>query len=232
VAAVRAATDLGGLGAPIYIDHTVTLEVSSYIAHPYWPETEDLVNILKKSGYNRARSDAGRESALREYLKVIGMSAEEFEDLKARAARQWHRSDDGTIIIPRHQFSGALVETLLRMPSRQRPFADAGTLRSLVQISDLRTDRTEADATWRRFVRPTKDGKPLSNQRSERSNEVINAFTATGVLSFDPSEIDSDADKARQKLDDMLAYCGKYIGLGASRKMGHGRFTVATLAAA
>lgn len=212
----------------MFVDYTVTLEVESYIAHPYWEETERVVNIMKKSGLTRAKSDQAREKALRDYLSSIGMTAEEYERLSAKAALEWHFDDQGRIIIPRHQMSGCLVQTLVSMSSSHRPFKDGGVLRSLCQISDFVTPRTKADDTWVRFVRPTKDGKPLSNQRSERRNQVIRKFTATGTLSFDPAEIATDAQEAEDKVRRMLEYGGHYVGLGASRKMGHGRFKVLT----
>lgn len=199
----------------------VVLAVKSYIAHPYWAEREELVNIQKSSGLNRVRSDDRREKVLRDYIEKIGMSMADYEALQRLAAREWYRVDgeDSEIMIPRHQLSGTLVQATKTAPSGARFKQDE--LRSLVQISDFLTGKKEADSVFRRFVLP-KDGKgnPLSNQRALRCNEVIENFDAKGTVSFDENDVKQKA------VFELLRYAGKYIGVGASRKMGYGRFAV------
>ena len=38
----------------------LTIYIESYIAHPYLPEREKVINIVKESGMARARSTANR----------------------------------------------------------------------------------------------------------------------------------------------------------------------------
>ena len=54
-----------------------------YVAHPYWPEMYEVIEITKKSGMNRAKSDANRRKALEEYLRANGMTLAGFEALIA-----------------------------------------------------------------------------------------------------------------------------------------------------
>ena len=198
----------------------VRLHFNSYIAHPYWAEREELVNIAKQSGLNRVRSEDKRDQALRRYLEKQGMSMEDYQLLEKLAARQWYKladANDGEIIIPRHQFSGALVEACKSAPAGARFNADQ--LRSLLDIRDFRTGKFGCDRLFSRFVLP-KDGKgnPLSNQRARRVNEVIDDFIAEGTIHFDTDDVKQKSVVA------LLNYAGKYIGVGASRKMGYGRF--------
>jgi hypothetical protein len=198
------------------------LHFRSYIAHPYWPERESVVNILKASGYNRVRSEDKRESTLMRYLEKLGMTMDQYQAMVVKANEQWYRlgnNGTGKIIVPRHHFSGALVQACKSAPAGARFNEDQ--LRSLLDIRDFITDKTERDRVFSRFVLP-KDGKgnALSNQRTLRENDVIEDFDATGEINFDENDVKLDAVLS------LLDYTGKYVGCGASRKMGYGRFTV------
>ena len=39
-----------------FVEHKVRVHLDTYIAHPYWPEREKLINIQKESGLSRART--------------------------------------------------------------------------------------------------------------------------------------------------------------------------------
>lgn len=199
-------------------DFTVVLAVESYIANPYWPEIDRYINILKQSGFSRCRSEDKRNNVLRRYLEQQGMTMEQFETLKRQSQRQWYTDSSGRIIIPRHQLSACLVNSCQSAPAGSRVPMDQ--LRSLLQLSDFLTPKNGPDRLFERYVRPQANGKALSNQRSLRSNEVIDGFDATGVISFDPDEVKPDTARG------LLAYAGKYVGMGAARKMGYGRFAV------
>lgn len=195
----------------------VKLHFKNYIAHPYWPETEQLVSIQKQSGMNRARSEENRESALRRYLEKIGMSYSSYQKLELDAKRPWYYDKEGHIYVPRHHLTGALVQGAKSAPSGAK--FNQEQLRCLLQVSDFQTDRTKADEVFERYILPTgPNGVPISNQRRFASNEVIKDFVATGRIDFDPSDV-----KEKSVLD-LLTYVGKYVGVGASRKMGYGRF--------
>jgi hypothetical protein len=64
------------------------IELRSYIADPYWPERERLVNIQKESGMSRARSAANRRKALEEYLRSEGMTLKDYDELEVTRARR------------------------------------------------------------------------------------------------------------------------------------------------
>ena len=203
----------------IYRDVDVTLKLDRYIAHPNWPETETVVNVLKKSGATRARSEDAATEKLHSYLARIGMTREEYEAAVILSKREWHRTADGFIFIPRHSLSGCLRE------AAQRPPAGAKIAREsvswLARIGDFVTDRKDASGVWERFAQPKdpKSGKPLSNQRSLRRNEYIEGATATGVIQLH-NEVKVET------LAMLLKHAGSMIGVGASRVMGYGRFLV------
>lgn len=184
-----------------------------------WTEREQVVNILKQSGYNRVRSEDKREQTLRRYLEKIGMDMSDYQALVKKADEQFYRNKEGVIVIPRHQFSGCLVQACKSAPAGAR--FDEDQLRSLLDIRDFVTGKTDKDRTFERFVLP-KDGKgnPLSNQRALRCNDVIDDFDAEGEINFDTNDVKLKA------ILDLLSYAGKYIGVGASRKMGYGRFVI------
>ena len=202
------------------MEYKLIFDKPGYIAHPYWPEREQVVNIQKQSGMNRARSEDKRDAALRRYLEKMGMSMKDYQKLEQEASNEWYRDDADNIIIPRHHLSGCLVQACKTSPAGTRFSQDQ--LRSLLQISDFVTDRKTADGVFKRFVLPT-DGKgnPISNQRRLTKNEFIGGFQAVGTIDFDKSDV---SEKAVREL---LQYAGKYVGVGASRKMGYGRFKVA-----
>ena len=198
-----------------------------YIADPYWPELEELINIQKGSGMNRARSEEKREAALQTYLKRIGMSPEDYADLEALAYRPWYRkhlSDDPAdeILITSHQFYGCLIEAAKSCPASIRP-CDPDNLRHCLTIGDMPTGKFAADGIFKRLVQPKSGtGQPLSNQRALRQNPFISDFEAQGSLRF----FEDDMREGGRYVEDFLAYAGQRVGVGASRKMGWGRFEV------
>lgn len=200
-------------------DYTVTLHVLKYIADPYVEANEAVVDIQKKSGFNRARSQDRREKALLGYLETINLTVEDYHALEAEAAEQWYRNGDGKIIIPRHQLAGCLVAACPGAPAGAR--MDDKSFRSLVQIGDFTTTKDARDGVFSRMALP-KDGrgKALSNQRTRRKNDYIEDFDATGIMG-----VDLDAVKPEQ-LRALLTYAGKYTKVGACRVMGYGQFEV------
>jgi hypothetical protein len=198
-----------------------------YIADPYWPEREELINIQKASGINRARSEAKREEALTAYLQKIGMAREQYVELQTKAERPWYRqglSDDGLIIIPSHQLYGCLIEACKAAPAALRP-CEATNIRSLLRVSDFVTPKQRSDGIYRRLVMPKSGtGQPLSNQRALRMNPYIEHFEATGTLAYFPDDLRDQGES----LQDFLHYAGQRVGVGAARKMACGRFAIKT----
>ena len=199
-----------------------------YIAHPYWPEREEVINIQKISGMNRVRNEEKRQNALATYLKKMGWDEEMYAELVAKAERAWYRldNDDETscIIIPSHQMYGCLISAADLCPATLRP-CPMENLRHCITLSDFVTEKTQEDGVYKRLVMPKSgQGASLSNQRSLRSNPVIIDFTAKGTIEFWTEDVRDNGDFMEEFLD----YAGSRIGVGAARKMGYGRFEVTT----
>lgn len=195
--------------------YDVTLKMEQYIAAPYWPELDDKVNIEKKSGVNRARTEANRKKALDAYLDKIGMTDAEYDTLCKKAQRKWYRIDDddeaSPIIIPRHQLAGALVQAIKTAPAAVRGRYRADSFRHVVRVSDFVTEKVKADGVFDRFVLLEN-----SNQRNRQRHDFIKDFTATGTLNV---PLDTDEKELKSVVTWALTQCG----VGSSRKMGYGR---------
>ena len=199
-----------------------------YIAHPYWPEREKLINIQKESGMNRVRSTAAREQALKAYLQSRGMTVEDYKGLEAAADRQFYLGGDGDkrIIIPAHHVYGCFAQACDQAASAAR-LTRREQLRSLLWTSDWLTDKTGPDGVWERMVVVTSGtGARLSNQRALRANEYIRDFNAEGEIRLLVAAPD---DALGRRLRDFVAFAGRDIGIGASRKMAWGRFEIVTI---
>lgn len=188
-----------------------------YIEHPYWPEMAEFINITKESGMNRAKSSANRRKALEEHLKSKGMTVADFDKLKELAERPFHFAN-GKIIIPADKILSFLVATCDEARAAQKP-CPPEQVRSRFRATDFETTKEKSDGTWSRFATVTSGtGAKLSNQRGLRNNEYIENFDATGSLTFDPSFVKPDV------LKNAISWGGQMVGIGASRKMGKGRF--------
>lgn len=202
-----------------------------YIADPYWPQRERLIDIQKKSGYNRARTMKGREKALADYLGSIKVTKDDYDLLMYQASRPFYTLEDVVsmvlqdgrnyqeIVISAHQMYGCLAQaaSLISAPLR---LAKAEQIRTVIQVSDFMTGKTAQDGVWERFaVVKAGTGNKLSNQRSLRSNPYIAGFTARGEINWLGDEI--------KPVQVFLDWAGRDIGVGACRKMGWGRFTIA-----
>jgi hypothetical protein len=204
---------------------TITISLKfekGYIADPYFPAREQLINIQKVSGMNRAKSEDKRAQSLKDFLQRQGMSQEEYLALERAAKEPWYRNGQD-IIIPSHQLYGCLIEACRNASATLRP-CDPDNLRHVLDVADLHTGKTTHDGIFQRLVMPKSGtGQPLSNQRAVRENPYIADFTATGTLAYFPEDLRNQGES----LEEFLAWAGQRIGVGASRKMGYGRFSVA-----
>jgi hypothetical protein len=210
---------------------TIEVNLKSFIAHPYWPEMERLINIQKESGMNRARSSANRRAALEQHLRTVGMTLADYEELERLAQRPFHVDDDGKIVIPKRNVDAMLVAACNTIRAAGRP-CPPDQVRTALRASAWSTNIGPASArTWERFaVVSAGTGAKLSNQRGFRSNQYVGAeppegeptdkVVATG--SFDPNPDMVKPDVLRT----LLEYAGEWVGIGASRKMGFGRFSL------
>jgi len=202
------------------VEVKVEMQMQSYIAHPFWPARNRVIEIEKKSGVNRQKSDDKRLAALKAECQRQGYTYEQYEQFKIEAARQWYRSNGpkSKIMIPRHQIAGALVQAIATSPKALRGEFDKDNFRALVQIGDFLTDRTEPSGIFGRFVKL--EG---SNQRSWQENEYIGKyldngteFKAAGVIAF-------AEPKSEDTIKALLTKAVETTGVGAARKMGFGR---------
>lgn len=192
--------------------------VKGYIASPYWPELQKLIDIQKSSGMKRARSDDKRDKALKSFLDSQKMSMEEYRSLEKSAARPFYMSGN-EIVIPAHHLYGMCAQGCDLAPSNIR-ISSPEQVRTLITISDFSTGKKKLDGIWERFVVvKTGTGQTLSNQRGLRSDAYIENFEAHGTLRIVNDEMEK---RVRQFFD----WVGREIGVGASRKLGWGRFVV------
>jgi hypothetical protein len=208
----------------------IEVHLRSYIAHPYWPEMERLINIQKESGMNRARSSANRRKALEQHLKMLDMKLADYDELERLANRPFHADELGAVVIPKANVDAMLVQTCDTIRAAGRP-CPPDQVRTVLRASGWSTNIAEAEALeWRRFaVVSAGTGAKLSNQRGLRVNRYIGGdppgeepptdkVIATGRLDPNPEMVRPDV------LRSALVYAGEWVGIGASRKMGWGRF--------
>lgn len=204
----------------------ITLQITAtfdkgYIADPYWPQRDRLINIQKESGMNRARSTANRRKALEDYLTPRGMSLADYERIEREASEPFYRNKEGRIVIPENHVMSFLVATCDEARAANRP-CQPNQVRSRFIVTPWDTEKTERDGVWERFATVSAGtGAKLSNQRGLRSSQYIEKFSAVGTISFDDSFVKSET------LCRAIEWGGAFVGIGASRKMGWGRFTVA-----
>ncbi len=196
-----------------------TAHFAKYCSHPYWAEREQVIQIQKESGLNRARSQANRTRALSTHLAKIGLSMEDYGALLALADRPFHLAA-GVIIIPQHQVYGCLAQAADLASSSLR-LAAPEQIRTVLKSTDWVTTKTAGDGVWSRFVVvKAGSGQTLSNQRSLRENAYLEDFDVTATLTFSADVLQPE------KVQQFLAFAGRDIGIGASRKLDWGRFAV------
>ena len=202
------------------LTYRLIVHVDSYIGHPYWPERERLINITKESGMSRARSDANRNKALETYLKNHNMTVADYERLEELAERPFYTDQDGQIIVPELHVISMIVAACDSARAAQRPIGP-DQVRSAITVTTWPTGKTQPDGVWNRFAVVTAGtGAKLSNQRALRVNPFVEDVDCEGRIALNATLV--DAKKFRQLLD----YAGSDVGIGASRKMGWGRFHV------
>ena len=179
-----------------------------------------LIEITKLSGMNRARASQNRRKALEEFLRSIGMNLEQFNELEALAKRPFHTNDDGEIIIPAERVLSFLVSTCNSARAAMRP-CSSDQVRSRFEATDWSTGKFKEDGLWSRFVTVSSGtGAKLSNQRGLREDKYIENFTAHGEITCDPKFVNVNV------LQNAIEWGGQFIGIGAARKMGMGRFVL------
>lgn len=200
----------------------VSLELKNYIAHPFWPERNRCIEIEKKSGVNRQKSDEKRVAALKAECTRQGVTYEQYLELRVKAADQWYRRD-GRVIIPRHQVAGGIVQAIASSPKALRGPFDKDNFRAMVAIGDFTTDRSQADGVFGRFVK-----LESSNQRSWQENEYVGQYLDNGEPLTAEGTIDIHDARNADTVKALLSAVLERVGIGAARKMGFGRGKVLT----
>lgn len=203
------------------------IQLRSYIAHPYWPERNLVIDIDKKSGVNRQKSDEKRRAALEAECSKRSMTFDDYLAAQKRAAEPWYRDEEGLIVIPPHQLGGAFVQMIGQSPKALRGPFTKENFRAMVQVGFFATGKKESDGVFGRFVK-----LETSNQRSWQENDFVgeaidfrkgamvgSPFTASGLLAIHDAK---EAKTVRAILEKALLS----IGVGACRKMGFGRGTL------
>lgn len=215
------------------LTYAIEVELHSYIADPYWPEVEKVINIQKQSGMNRARSSANARKALEEYLRSEQMTLADYDKLVELSKRPFYTNGDGSsIVIPASKVAAMLVQTCDTARAAFRPCAPE-QVRVAMRIGEWQTNARVEDAQiWERFaVVSSGTGAKLSNQRGLRRSYFIGAMPPDACTPTKPvvakGGIDINETMVRPEvLEKALDYAGESIGIGASRKMGWGRFSV------
>lgn len=191
-----------------------------YIGDPYWTARASLIDIQKQSGMNRAKSDANRRKALEDHLKRLGMTLADYQALETEASKPFYTNEEGRIIIPELHVFGMMVAACDEARSAMRP-CPPEQIRSRFIVTPWLTDRTAPDGCWERFALvSTGTGQKLSNQRGLRRSYYIADFDATGSISFNETFVKPAV------LKELIEFAGDNIGVGASRKMGWGKWIV------
>ena len=211
------------------LEISIELTMQNYIAHPFWPARNLCIDIEKKSGVNRQKSEEKRRAALEAECGKRDMSYDDYLAAREQAAEQWYRENGpgSAIVIPRHQLAGALVQTIAGAPKALRGPFDKDNFRAFVQLGDFLTDRERSDGTFSRFVKL--EG---SNQRSWQENDYIGRYLDKGEAFQAEGVVTIADDKTAATVKALLEKAVQSIGLGAARKMGFGRGLVVAWKAA
>lgn len=192
-----------------------------YIAQPFWTELKTIISIQKTSGFNRLKAEQKRRQALTAELEKREMTMEQYDAIVARSKRPFYRVDDsetGEILIPGDNFQAYLANIAHRAP-RAVAKMDPQSCRVAVEVEDpgLLTGKKEPDGIYTRFVKNEE-----SNERMLAESPYIKDFIARGTIIVNTEMIAVD------DLRRMIEYGGRWIGIGAARPMGYGRFLVSS----
>lgn len=191
---------------------------SGYIAKPYWPERNTLINITKD--VHPKLGDAKKQQAIAAACEKRGITVEEYQRILDKAEWPFYTKNGraGEIVIPERIFQSFLNHASMTAPRAIPRIPQKGLTFIGVKISggSFSTGKTEADAQkFERFVKLEE-----SNQRTFSSDKYIIDFQAQGILELDEEVINAT------DLKKLVEYGGRWIGIGGARPQGYGRFVV------
>jgi hypothetical protein len=198
------------------VDISLLFDKKGFIAHPFTAAQKTLISIQKTSGFNRAKSEQKRTQALTAELQKRGLTMEDYEKLQKQATMPFYKTDAGEIYIPGEKFQAFLANTVQVAP-RAVAKINAEDCYVAVELDapGLLTGKKEPDGVFSRFVKNEE-----SNERMLAENPFITNFTARGRLTVNEDMVKAD------DLKRLIEYGGTWVGLGAARKPGFGRFTL------
>ena len=197
----------------------IELKMHRYIAHPFWPVTSACINIEKKSGVNRQRTEEKRVAALKAECQKQDITYDRYLEMKEEAKEQFYRREPGgEIVIPRHQLAGAFVQTIGQSPKALRGPYTKDNFRSQVDIGDFATGLTVASGTFLRLVK-----LDTSHQRPWQENAFIGQYLDKGEPFIAKGKLDVHDARQVKVVEALLKVVVGDVGVGASRKMGFGR---------
>lgn len=200
---------------------TITLDFTGsqgYIAQPFWPALNELIDIHKVSGYNRAKSETNRQKALNAELEKRNLTVADYEKIKVSSQQAFHLAPNtGEIIIPPRNFYSFINNACQEAPKGVPRIGQKGLTFVALHIDPpgIHTGKQKPDGWFERFVKMEE-----SNQRSWSRSPYIKDFEAKFTMLVDETIISVKDLKA------LVSWAGKYIGIGAARPQGYGRFTV------
>jgi hypothetical protein len=189
-----------------------------YIALPYWPARDMLINIMKP--VHPKLGDTKKAAAVRASCEKLGVTQEQYEQILIDAVRPFHTVNGAgsEIIIPERIFQSFLNHSSMEAPKVVPRITEKGMTFIGVKVDGacFHTGKKAPDGSFDRFVK-----NQQSNQRQLTSSPYIRDFMATAVLKVDGEVIAAD------KLKKLVEWGGKWIGIGSARAQGYGRFSVA-----
>jgi hypothetical protein len=192
---------------------------NGYIAKPYWPEINSLIDIGKD--VNPRLGDAKKAQAIAAACEKRGITPGQYEALLVKSQQPFYTIDgerDSEIVIPARVIHSFINNTSQLAPKAVAKVESKGLtfIGILVDHGFLTTGKFEKDAQkFERFVKMED-----SNQRKWASDFHIDNFTASGILQVDEDVI------TVANLRKLFEYGGKWYGIGSARPQGFGRFTV------
>jgi hypothetical protein len=188
-----------------------------YIALPYWPARNTLINIMKN--VHPKLGDTKKVAAIRAACEKEGISEEQFRQIIVDADRPFHTVNGrgSEIIIPERIFQSFLNHCSMQAPKAVPRITEKGLTFIGVKVEGgcLHTGKNAPDGSFDRFVKNQE-----SNQRQWASSPYIQNFAAAGVMKVDGEVIAAD------KLLKLVEWGAKWVGIGSARPQGYGRFSV------
>lgn len=204
---------------------TIKVKLRDLIYQPYTDSRAEVINIRKKSGADRARSEAKRKLCLEQELEKEGMTWDEWLELNAEADMLYKTDADNKPVIPRHWISGMLVNALSKLPKNARFDLTPDNLRVRCRI--LTGWHVESQEEVEAFTRAIKN--EATNQRRLQTDRVFEDVVIVGSIEVDEPDDNETPDDVRAAYRRIFEFALKECGLGGARKMGYGRGTVVSL---